>query len=221
MTAPDRRIKRGRKFDQVVDGARDIFLAQGFEGASVDDIARAAGVSKATLYSYFPDKQLLFIEVATTECRRQAQTALDEMDTTRPPSEVLLFAAHRMMAFFLSDFGQAVFRTVVAETVRFPEIGREFWDNGPEHARSILMDYFREAIQRGELEIDDLKLAADQFSELCKADLWPRMIMGIARDVSEADCARVAQGAVDMFLARYGTERSFGSGAGSKLRQTA
>ncbi|MEL6597866.1 MAG: helix-turn-helix domain-containing protein, partial [Pseudomonadota bacterium] len=57
-------IKRGRKFDQVLDGARKIFMSDGYEGASVDDIAKAAEVSKATLYSYFPDKRLLFMEVA-------------------------------------------------------------------------------------------------------------------------------------------------------------
>ena len=57
-------VRTGRKFDQVLAGAREVFMADGFEGASVDDIARAAGVSKATLYSYFPDKKLLFMEVA-------------------------------------------------------------------------------------------------------------------------------------------------------------
>ena len=72
-------IKKGRKFDQVLDGARDVFLRDGFEGASVDDIARRAGVSKATLYSYFPDKRLLFSEVARVECNRQAQAALAGM----------------------------------------------------------------------------------------------------------------------------------------------
>lgn len=60
-------VKRGRKFDQVLEGARLVFLQDGYEGASVDDIARAAGVSKATLYSYFPDKRLLFMEVAKIE----------------------------------------------------------------------------------------------------------------------------------------------------------
>ena len=75
----DRQIRRGRKFDQVLDGARDIFLSDGFEGASVDDIAKAAGVSKATLYSYFPDKTLLFMGVAKAECCAQASRALDEL----------------------------------------------------------------------------------------------------------------------------------------------
>lgn len=208
MTAPIRPQKQGRKFDQVLNGAREVFLAQGFEGASVDDIAKAAGVSKATLYSYFSDKRLLFLQVATVECRRQTQDALDEIDTSQPPSEVLTYAAERMTNFFLSDFGRAVFRCVVAETVRFPEIGREFWENGPEHGRSILIGYFEEAIARGELDIDDLRLAADQFAELCKADLWPRLMMGVLTDFTEQDRRRVIDGAVATFLARYGTAKS-------------
>ena len=64
MTAMSAEIKKGRKFDQVLEGARRIFMRDGFEGASVDDIARSAEVSKATLYSYFPDKRILFSEVA-------------------------------------------------------------------------------------------------------------------------------------------------------------
>ena len=68
----------GRKVSQVLDGARTVFLRDGFEGASVDDIARQAGVSKATLYNYFPDKRILFMEVAKAECVRQ-ESATDEM----------------------------------------------------------------------------------------------------------------------------------------------
>ena len=52
MTSDQTKVRKGRKFDQVLAGARDVFMADGFEGASVDAIARAAGVSKATLYSY-------------------------------------------------------------------------------------------------------------------------------------------------------------------------
>lgn len=203
MNAPKTSIKRGRKFDQVVEGARQVFMTDGFEGASVDDIARAAGVSKATLYSYFPDKRRLFIEVAKLECRRIADTALAEVSDDIPPAEWLSEAARRMMAFFLSDFGYAVFRTVVAEAERFPEVGQEFWDNGPAYARQVLLDYFALAIERGELAIDDLDLAADQFAELCKADLHQRLLMGLASNFSEAEMKRVADGAVEMFLARY------------------
>ena len=199
-----RPARRARKAAQVLEGAREVFLRDGFEGANVDDIARAAGVSKATVYSHFGDKRLLFIEVATAECRRQAEAALGAIDMSAPPREVLAFAADRMMAFFLSPLGLGVFRVVVAETGRFPQIGRTFWETGPARGRAILQEYFGRACARGELIIDDPALAADQFAELCKADLWPRLIFGLAEEVSEEERARVARGAVDMFMARYG-----------------
>lgn len=203
MNAPAGQIKRGRKYDQVIEGARQVFLQDGFEGASVDLIAKAAGVSKATLYSYFPDKRLLFMEVATAECQRQAAVAFEEIDFADPPAKVLSQAARRMMGFIISGMGCGVFRIVVAETERFPELGPVFWENGPGRARAMLIAYFKEAMARGELQIEDVELAADQFAELCKADLFPRMIMGLAKDFSQAERDRVAKGAVEMFLARY------------------
>ena len=82
-------VRTGRKLTQVLQGAREVFMRDGFEGASVDDIARAAGVSKATLYNYFPDKRILFIEIAKNECLRH-ETATDEMIAlSAPPREAL------------------------------------------------------------------------------------------------------------------------------------
>ncbi|WP_068116279.1 TetR/AcrR family transcriptional regulator [Tropicimonas marinistellae] len=204
MGAFDNQIKRGRKYDQVVEGAREVFLQDGFEGASVDDIARAAGVSKATLYSYFPDKRLLFLEVAKAGCCQKAYDAVQEIDADRAPEDVLMAAATQMMCFFLSDIGRAAFRVVIAESERFPELGREYWLNGPARAREVLIAYFDKAIPRGELKIDDLELAADQFIELCKVDLFPRLLMGLDQEFSAAEHERIARGAVEMFMARYG-----------------
>lgn len=196
--------KRGRKFDQVLDGARLIFHRDGFEGASVDDIAREAGVSKATLYSYFPDKRLLFLEVAKAECARQADEAHDLLGPDTPVEAALTMAATRMVDFFLSEFGISVFRICVAESDRFPELGREFYASGPALARARMVEYFSHAEARGELRIADKALAADQFAELCKADLFPRLVFGIGGKIGPADRSRVIRGAVEMFLARYG-----------------
>lgn len=196
-------IKRGRKFDQVLEGARKIFMTDGYEGASVDDIAKAAEVSKATLYSYFPDKRLLFMEVARLECCRQTDHALEVIDMTRPVREVLCNICGHLMHFFLSPFGQRVFRICVAESDRFPELGREFYQSGPQQVAGTIMGYFETAIERGELNIDDPHLAANQLIELCKADLFPRLVFGIDTEFSEAEIDRVVTGAVDMFLARY------------------
>ena len=196
--------KKGRKFDQVLEGARQVFLSDGFEGASVDDIAKAAGVSKATLYSYFPDKRILFLQVAKTACQRQAETAIETIDMNAPVRDVMTAVANEIVAFITSEFGKRVFRVCVGESERFPELAREFYDSGPLLVRRQLVAYFELAISRGELRIDDLDLAAEQFHELCKADLFPRMVFCLADDFTDAEKRRVTEGAVEMFMARYG-----------------
>ncbi|MFT4149054.1 MAG: TetR/AcrR family transcriptional regulator [Paracoccaceae bacterium] len=203
VTAKDP-IRRGRKFDQVLSGARTVFLRDGFERASVDDIAREAGVSKATLYSYFPDKSLVFIEVAKAECQRQTTEALALIDDRATVRGVLAMAAERMVDFLMSDFGQRVFRICVAEGQRFPELAREFYRSGPLMIRDTLAHYLRCAGARGEVRIEDYDLAAEQFMQLCKADVHERLIFGMADALTPADRRRTIDSAVDMFMARYG-----------------
>ena len=197
-------IKRGRKFDQVLHGARQVFLADGYEGASVDAIAKAAGVSKATLYSYFPDKKLLFMEVARTECGAQIEEAHAILSPDAPPAQVLRDAGTRITTFVLSDFGQAIFRMCVAESDRFPDLGREFHRTGPAVFQAQLCDYLRMAMERGELAIDDVELAAHQFIELCHAHLFSERVFGIRDGATAEEIDRVVHGAVETFMARYG-----------------
>ena len=206
MNAPAHVIKQGRKWDQVLEGARKVFLRDGFEGASVDDIVREAGVSKATLYSYFPDKRLLFLEVAKTECAAQSDAAVAQVEASGDIREVMTTAAKRMVRFFMSDVGLQVHRIVVGESQRFPEIGREFFESGPARVHAILRQYLQKAVEDGELEIDDIDLAADQLPELCKAGLHLKMVLGLRDAPTEEEIDRVIDGAVDMFLARYGVK---------------
>src|ERR1700692_2804824 len=62
---------------QIIEGARAVFLAQGFDAASMNDIARAAGVSKGTLYVYFKHKEQLFEAIVEQECQGQAEGIFD------------------------------------------------------------------------------------------------------------------------------------------------
>lgn len=204
MTATADTIKKGRKYDQVLEGARAVFMQHGFEGASVDEIAKTAGVSKATLYSYFPDKRLLFAEVAKSECARQADNSLELVVDHSTPLQVLQIAGHALVAFFTSEFGLSIYRTCSAESRRFPELGEHFYQSGPMLARERLGGYLSEAVEKGQLQIDDIDLAADQFAELCKASYFPALLCGMTSEVSPEERDRVVNGAVQMFLARYG-----------------
>lgn len=199
-------VRRGRKFDQVLDGARKIFLRDGFERAAVDDIAREAGVSKATIYAYFPDKQLMFLEVARAECLRQTEAAEAAIDPSLPVRAAMTIVAERIAAFQMSDYGQRMFRIVVGEGERFPGLGQQFHETGPGLIHSRLVHHLRHYVEEGRLKIDDLDLAAEQFVQLCKAGVQERLLFGMAETITRDAVDRSVHGAVDMFMARYGVE---------------
>ncbi|WP_095587292.1 TetR/AcrR family transcriptional regulator [Actibacterium ureilyticum] len=198
-------IRKGRKFEQVLAGARDVFMKDGFEGASVDDIARTAGVSKATLYSYFPDKRLLFVEVAQCECLRQAENYVSELPADAKPRDVLYGAGRQIIRFMTSDMGKNVVRMCASESMRFPDLGRRFYESGPGLVRRHLCDYLTKANDDGLLDIDDPLLAADLFAEMCKARIFPMMMCCVQTEFSEEELDTILKAAVDMFMARYGT----------------
>ena len=206
MNALGDRITKGRKYEQVLKGARNVFLADGFEGASVDDIAKASGVSKATLYSYFPDKRLLFTEIVRVECKRQTDQAVANIDMNAQAGMVLRAAASHMVGFLLSDFAQSVYRICVAEAERFPELGREFYNSGPRVGKETIAAFLSLAVSRGELQIDDIDLAAYQFAELCKAEIFHKRLFGVRDEFSKDEIDRVIDGAVGVFLASYGID---------------
>ena len=198
-------IRKGRKFDQVLEGARTVFLRDGFDGASVDDIAREAGVSKATLYSYFPDKRLLFTEICNTECRRQTDLAEAQIDIAAPVETQLTFAAERLVGFLVSELGRNMCRLMMSEAGRFPELADRFYRNGPGLVHERLVHHMRHLAGAGLLRIEDFDLAAIQFAQLCKGPLHERMIFGMGPP-DAAELARIIRGAVEMFMARYGVQ---------------
>ena len=196
-------IRKGRKFDQVIDGARAVFLREGYEGASVDEIARDAGVSKATLYSYFPDKQHLFLAVLESECAQQSEIELMLDSGEMEVEEALRIICKTLITFFLSRFGQDMFRVCVAEAQRFPALGRTFYDSGPKRWGRKIAAYLDSPPARAALDIEDSLLAADQLAQLCRADLMLKVLFGIETDPPEHEIDRIADEAVKTFLARY------------------
>ncbi|MBO6601660.1 MULTISPECIES: TetR/AcrR family transcriptional regulator [Paracoccaceae] len=196
-------IKKGRKYDQVISGAREVFMREGFEGASVDVIARDAGVSKATLYSYFPDKQQLFLAVLQMECDFQKKASMDIEIQQRSVPDALHHIASSMLEFFLSDAGLSIFRVCVGEAQRFPELGRAFYETGPCTAMAQMAAFMESPKAREVLDIEDAAQAADTFMQLCRTDLMLQRLMGVAPVPTPEQIDKVAGEAVKTFMARY------------------
>ena len=202
MSEAEALARRSSKCAQVLKGARKVFMERGYEGASVDEIARAAGTSKATLYSYFPDKRQLFEAVMQSEVDRTGEV-MRGGEGAEPVEDVLRRMAESFATFLFSPAAQEMFRVCIGEAGRFPELGAAFHASGLARARGQLIAFFEGAAARGELAIDDPAVAADQFSALCKSGLFMRALLGAPRP-AEAEIRRVADEAVRTFLARYG-----------------
>ncbi|MDO5657947.1 MAG: TetR/AcrR family transcriptional regulator [Paracoccus sp. (in: a-proteobacteria)] len=199
-------VNRGRKFAQVLDGARRVFMRDGFEGASVDMIAREAGVSKATLYSYFPDKRLMFKEVFRDELMRERADATALVPVEMPMVQAMPLIARLLVSHLLSDFGLRTYRLCMAEAERFPSLSREFYERGIADLTRAIAGYLEIYLERGELRADvkDVSLAAYTFVHLVATRIQDHALF-LGRDsVDDEMTQQSCDNAVMVFLRAYG-----------------
>lgn len=188
---------------QIVDGARSVFLAQGFDAASMADIAKAAGVSKGTLYVYFRDKDELFGAIVHGECAMQAEGVF-EFDHDDHDVEAVLLRHGQAFVRNISDPGRlSSLRTVIAVAERMPDLGRKVYETGPAVATAKLAAYLRAQVDAGVLAIEDYEVAAAQFIETCHATMFKPMLFNFAPSPTPERIAHVVGIAVRTFLAAY------------------
>jgi len=130
------------KARQILVGAREVFLTHGFDGASMNDIAKAAGVSKGTIYFHFESKEALFEAIIRAERDLQAEQCL-QLDAENPAiRSVLTDLARGLISMMMRPDIVAQVRTVIAVAPKFPRIGRAFYETGPQHGAEELAAYF-------------------------------------------------------------------------------
>jgi TetR/AcrR family transcriptional repressor of mexJK operon len=196
------------KAEQVLQAAGQVFRDQGYGSASMDAIARAAGVSKATLYAHFAGKDQLFAAIVSDECRRHSQ-ALTAPDIDRlEVREALAAIGRNFLQLVLSEKARAIYRIVMAEAPRFPELGRAFYVSGPAVVLARLADYFRTADARGTLSVQNSTVAAEQFIGMLMGPLHMRHLLNLTAEFGDRDPAEVVDAAVATFLAAYAPRRS-------------
>ena len=187
---------------QILDGARKVFMDLGFDAASMNEIARSAGVSKGTLYVYFADKNRLFEAILENEALEQGKVAFN-LDPARDVETTLREFGQAYMALLCRPGGGSWIRTVMAIAERMPEVGRRYYANVLEKLVNHLADYLKARVATGDLKIDDCGLAASQFMEVCKASLFLPFVFQAAPAPSAERIAEVVDSATRMFLAAY------------------
>src|ERR1700716_2470511 len=190
---------------QILDGARAVFMDLGFDGASMGVIARAAGVSKGTLYVYFADKNRLFEAIVEEEVLEQGKAAFN-FDPARDVTTTLLDFGQAYIQLLCRPRGGSALRTVMAIAERMPEVGRRFYNNVIALTIARLAAYLEARATAGDLEIKDRQLAATQFMQMCQASLFMPFIFQAAPAPSAERIAEVVASATRMFLAAYQTK---------------
>jgi len=188
---------------QIIEGARAVFLSKGFDAASMNDIARAAGVSKGTLYVYFNDKEQLFDAIVGQECEAQAEGIFDLDPADHDVEAVLKRLGVAYVEFLCRPEKASAIRIVTAIADRMPEVGRKFYEAGPARGIARLADYLAAQVEAGVLVIEDCEIAAVQFMEASHAALFKPIVFNFAPAPSRQQIERGVRIAVRVFLAAY------------------
>jgi AcrR family transcriptional regulator len=187
---------------QILDGARKVFMDLGFDGASMGEIARAAAVSKGTLYVYFADKCALFEAIVEEESLQHGQVVFN-FDPARDVETTLKEFGRAYIQLICRPGGGSAIRTVMAIAERMPDVGRRYYGRVLDKSINRLAEYLKAHIAPGDLAIEDCHLAASQFMELCKATLFLPFIFQAEPAPSEQRIEAVIDSATRMFLATY------------------
>lgn len=194
------------KRSQILEGARRVFRASGFDGASMGEIAKAAGVSKGTLYVYFQSKEALFTALAIEEKRGLAE-ALFRLDSADPDVRaVMRRLGLTFLALMVRPEHVSTVRMVIGVAEKFPELGQAFYDAGPTHGCSRLAAYLDAQVAAGRLAIQDTPLAARHFLDLCQAGALRRLLFAAGPEPTEEERAYLVDEALRVFFAAYGVK---------------
>ena len=209
-SSPSRRHAAGEdpaKRAAILAGAAQVFLESGFDAASVNDICRAAGVSKSTLYVYFSGKEDLF-EALVEQQRDRLFADLDgRLSEVRPLADRLRDFACALAAILCSEEVIRAQRTVIGMAERMPDLGARFYDVGAQRTQQALGAFLQSETAAGRMAVPDVALAAAQFVELTAAGLWRQRLFG--KLTAPPDSARrdaVARAGADLFMKAYATE---------------
>ncbi|AXV83858.1 TetR/AcrR family transcriptional regulator [Ralstonia solanacearum] len=205
MSEP-RRIEQNDKEMSVLKAATAVFLAHGFSAATTDMIQRKASVSKATMYACFPNKEAMFAAVIEQECATMAATIQAIQAAPGDIAKTLTDIGLSYLTFVVSPTALALYRVVVAEAPRFPDLARRFYLAGPKVVTSMVAARLKEAAQDGEIDIQSVGVdaAATLFISLVRTEGQLESLTHPDAQPSAAQLDHWVQLAVTTFMAAFG-----------------
>jgi TetR/AcrR family transcriptional regulator, mexJK operon transcriptional repressor len=203
--------RSARKRQAILYAARDLFLQRGYAGASMDELAALAEVSKVTIYKHFSDKHTLFVAVVTDaidDAKAGSQNLVDQLGTSTDIEIDLRDFARQHVELVTQPHLVQMRRMIIAEANRFPDLARAWHRIGPERGHAILASQIDKLVARGQLQVADSLLAAQLLNYLIlSVPLNEAMFTSRDKPYSRRYLNRYADEAVRVFLAAYGSGR--------------
>jgi AcrR family transcriptional regulator len=193
---------RDERRETILKVAREVFFEQGYTAASMSTIAARLGGSKGTLYNYFKSKEELFEAQVRERCGAAADF-ISELAADAEPAEVLTRLGEQYLGHLYSEETVQMFRILVAEAQRSPELARVFYEVGPARGQQGLQDYLEAAKTRGAVDIPDCALAAEQFLSLCKGRTHLQFLLNLIPPLAPAQIRLQIAQAVSAFMRLY------------------
>ena len=195
-----------KKRAQILDGARAVFLVEGFDGASMEAIAHAAGVSKGTLYTYFKGKDELFTSLVAAYQNRSLEETFRSLNKASDPRENLETLARNYLARVHEPENLALLRVVVGTSAKFPSLGRAFYKTGMHPPVERLAQYLKDNAPPGAASACDAELAAVQFFAFLRASVAIPMLIAHEPLPSPQRFSAIVAQAVGTLLRDFGEE---------------
>lgn len=186
--------------DLILKAATEAFLAHGFSGASIDQIAAQAGVSKPTIYSHFQGKEQLFAAIMNSICDNFEEPFVGPNADTEELSTILIRIADNYTRAILQPGVVAMHRLFVAEAERFPELSRRYYEVGPRRVHQTLASFFKKRMARGEIRKCDPILLAQFFAAVVIAPMRTKRLFAIDAEIDWKAMDKQNREAVALFL---------------------
>jgi len=178
-------------------------MASGYGAASMDQIASKAGVSKQTVYSHFGAKDALFEEIISSKCESLLGADGMHLAPDENPEKMLFESARAFLKVVLHQESITLYRTILAECGRFPELAQAFYRAGPKRASERLAEYLGKMVARGTLQMDDPRAAAGLFFAMLRGDLYLQCILALRETPSDEEVAAEARMVSAAFMRAY------------------
>ena len=191
-----------KRHTAILDAALKLFLEKGYAAVSMDDIIRASGGSKATLYKQFGNKEGILAAVVDQLAKQMLEgIPLPELSGPVPTQTLRRFGLH-LSSLALSDLAIRQHRLAVSSAIVYPEAARVWFEAGPNRVLKGLADYLAKETKAGRLKIKDPARAAHMFGGMILFYHNMRLLIGLPRP-SPAEAKAIVNEAVDLFVQRY------------------